>query len=421
MRAFDTNRWVGLNGVILLVVGIGIAIRAPALVLIGVVGVGYAAFAAFGDAPEPTLEIDRTLSEDAPDPGDEVDVSLTVRNVGETWLSDMRIVDGVPPGLEATGRPARMAAALAPGEAATVEYTVTAVRGEHTWKDVRIVTRNPSGSRERYVERAVETMVRCIPTFEAGSDLPLRGLTTQYSGRVVTDVGGSGVEFHSTREYRAGDPVKRIDWNRRARTGELSTLELREERAATVVLLVDSREEAYVARNTAGQNAVERSVDAAGQLFTALVGNGDRVGLGAMSPSDCWIAPGAGTAHGVRLREQLGSHQAFASTPSDGKFYWPLWFNRIRRRLRRDAQVVFLTPLSDQTAARTARRLDAHGHLVTIVSPNETGDTSIGSRFARLERELQLMRLRRAGIRVVDWGEEPLRVAIAAAERRWSR
>jgi len=421
MRAFDTNRWAGLNGVILLVVGTGIALRVPSLVLVGAIGIGYAAFATFGDAPEPTLEIDRTVSVDAPDPGEEVPVSLTVRNAGKTWLSDLRIVDGVPPGLEATGKPARMATALAPGEEATMQYAVTAARGEHTWEHVRVVARNPSGSRERYVERSVETTVRCVPTFEAGSDLPLRGLTTQYSGRVVTDVGGSGVEFHSTREYRAGDPVKRIDWNRRARTGELSTLELREERAATVVLLVDSRASAYVAQDPGERSAVERSVDAAGQLFTALVGSGDRVGIAAMSPSDCWIAPGAGTAHGVRLREQLGSNPAFASTPSDDKFYWPLWFNRIRRRLPRDAQVVFLTPISDQIAVRTARRLDAHGHLVTIVSPNETGDTSIGSRFAHVDRALELMQLRRAGIRVIDWGDEPLRVAIAAAERRWSR
>jgi len=96
---------------------------------------------------------------------------------------------------------------------------------------MRGITRDAAGSQSARPNSRHRPGSSVPRELSAGGDLPLRGLTTKYHGRVPTDVGGAGVEFHATREYRRGDPVKRIDWNRRARTGELATLELREERA----------------------------------------------------------------------------------------------------------------------------------------------------------------------------------------------
>lgn len=421
MRAFDTNRWAGLGGVTLFVVGLGAIANQPALVLVAVVGAGYVAYAQVGEAPDPSVSIERTVSDPTPEPGETIDVTVSIENTGDGWLYDLRLVDGVPPAIEAPDRPARIATALRPSESTSVTYSATVVRGEHTWEEVRVVTRNPSGSRERETNHEIETTVRCSPTLEAGADLPLRGLTTQYAGRVVTDVGGSGVEFHSTREYRTGDPLNRIDWNRRARTGELATLELREERAATVVLLVDSRSDAHVTADPLRPSAVERSVAAVGRVFSTLTNSGDRVGLAAMSPADCWLPPGSGADHEARARELLAAHEGFAPRPTDGNFYPSLWFRRLRRRLPSDAQVVFFSPLVDDYALTVARRLDAHGHLVTVVSPDATTGDTPGRTLAALHRSLRLYRLRRSGIRVVDWEDEPLASTLTAAKRRWSR
>lgn len=421
MGSFETNRWVGLEGITLLVVGIGAIVNQPALVLVGVVGAGFVAHARVGDAPTPSVSIERTVSDPTPDPGETIDVTLAIKNEGDGWLYDLRLVDGVPDAIEAPDRPARLATALGPGESTAITYAVTTVRGEHTWESVRIVTRNPSGSRERETTIEVETTIRCSPTLDAGADLPLRGLTTQYAGRVVTDVGGSGIEFHSTREYRSGDPLRRIDWNRRARTGELATLELREERAATVVLLVDARSDAHVTADPERPSAVERSVAAVGQVFSTLTNSGDRVGLSALSSADCWLPPGSGTGHEAKARELLASHRAFAPRPIDGNFYPSLWFRQLRRRLPGDAQIVFFSPMIDDYAVRIARRLDAYGHLVTVISPNPTDETTTGRRLARVERSIRLYRLRRAGLRIVDWGDEPLVTTLEATRRRWSQ
>lgn len=318
LRRSETGRWDGIAGVALALVGVGVVARQPGLVLTGAVGVGYAVYARIGEAPEATIEVERTVSDDTPAPGDDVVVTVRAHNVGDAALPDLRLVDGVPPGLEVVDGPARIGTALRPGATAVFEYTVRASRGEHEWEPMRGITRDAAGSQERTTELAAPTRIVCTPELSAGGDLPLRGLTTKYHGRVPTDVGGAGVEFHATREYRRGDPVKRIDWNRRARTGELATLELREERAATVVLLIDARESAYAASEPDADTAVEASVEAAGQAFTALLDGGDRVGIATLGPRDCWLSPGAGTAHAARGRETLATDPALAPTPVEG-------------------------------------------------------------------------------------------------------
>ncbi len=421
--AFGTGRWDGVTGVALALVGVGVVARQPGLVVLGAVGVGYGLYGRIGEAPEATLAVTRTVTDDAPSPGDEVTVVIRAQNVGEGLLPDLRIVDGVPSGLEVIDGPARIATALRPGATATFAYTVRASRGEHEWGELTAITRDAAGSRERVtaIKATPATRVVCMPALAAGGALPLRRLTTADHGRVPTDLGGSGVEFYATREYRRGDPLTRIDWNRRARTGELSTLELREERAATVILLIDAREAAYVARDPRGDTAVETSVEAAGQAFTALLDAGDRVGIATLGPLDCWLAPGAGTVQAARGRETLATDPALAPTPNDGRFYRSLWFRRFRRRLPTDAQVLFFTPLVDGLSARLARRIDAYGHLVTVLSPDATADETLGQRLVRSERRERLRELRSAGIRTVEWGDEPFPVAVARATSRWSR
>ncbi|QLG64126.1 DUF58 domain-containing protein [Halorarum salinum] len=401
-------------------VGLGALLESPSLVVAGAVGVAFAAYARADTAPHPDLAVTRELSTTTPDPGEEVTVTLRVVNAGDGVVPDLRLIDGVPPALAVEGS-ARLGTALRPGKAATLRYTVTAVRGAHEWRPVHVVTRNASGSREHDERVEAETTMRCAPDLEASASLPLRGLTTQYAGRVATDVGGAGLEFHSTREYRHGDPAKRVNWAQYARTGELSTLLFREERAATVVLCIDAREGSYLAPDPDAANAVERSVDAATQACSALLGSGDRVGVAAFAPGECWLPPGSGADHAAAARELLGTHPSLAPTPPAERFLATTWFRRFRRRLPADAQVVFCSPMADDYALTVARRLDAHGHAVTVVSPDPTAADTPGRTLARVERANRLSRLRRAGIRVLDWGEEPLATELERAAARWSR
>ncbi|ELZ91915.1 hypothetical protein C440_16424 [Haloferax mucosum ATCC BAA-1512] len=420
-RRFDTQRWVGIEGLVLIAAAAGVFTREPSLFLLaglGVVLLGYVRIAA---VPEVSLDVARTLSDSTPAPDDDIEVTLRVTNDGSRTLFDLRIIDCVPPGLAVSDGPARLGTALRPGATATVTYTVTAIRGEHTWDETTIIVRDPSGAVECREMEHTETTMRCEPELAATADLPLRGLTSKYAGRVETNVPGSGLEFASIREYRHGDPIRRIDWNRRARTGTLATVQFREERAASVVLVVDTRTEAHVAPDADDETAVERCVDAASIAVPALLDSGDSVGVAAFGPEECWLAPSSGSAHRARARRLFATHPAFAPTPPEKAFFPSVAMRRLRRRLSSDAQVIFCTPLADDYAVSVARRLEAYDHAVTIVSPDPTTTRTAGSRLARLERELRLRELRRSGLRVVDWGDEPFAVALSRAESGWMR
>jgi uncharacterized repeat protein (TIGR01451 family) len=207
----ETDHWRGVAAVALVAGGLGVLTSTPALLLGAVVGVGYLAYARAFPAPDVSLSVSRTLSDVDPDPGDEVTVSLTVRNTGETTIPDLRLVDGVPAALEVIDGSPRLGTALRPGARGTFEYTVFARRGEYEFEPLLAVARDASGSREREVELRVDTVLTCTPSLSATTDVPLRGLTSRYTGRVETDTGGEGIEFYATREYRSGDSLSRVD------------------------------------------------------------------------------------------------------------------------------------------------------------------------------------------------------------------
>ncbi|MFC6939909.1 DUF58 domain-containing protein [Salinirubellus sp. GCM10025818] len=419
----ETNRWYGVNALSLAAGALGVLLGRPGLLLVAVVGVAYGGLALAARPPDVHVELSRELDRHTAAPGDHVRVTVTVRNAGDSLLADLRLVDGVPDAIDVVEGSPRTATSLRPGKAASFAYTVRATRGDHEFDPVTVLARGFSGAieRETAVHARGDAVLTCTPRLDVGDPLPLRALTTGFTGRVVTDTGGPGTEFHAVREYRPGDPLSRIDWKRAARTGEYATLEFRRERAATVVLLVDTREESYLAPDDEAPSAVERSVAAAGELFTSLLSTGDRVGLGAFGPGAYWLAPGTGSEHRTRARQALATDEAFAPVPRDVPFFPGLELRRLRRRLPADAQVVLFSPLCDDYVARAARRLDAYGHLVTVVSPDPTTERTVGESLARLERRLRCSRLREAGLRVVDWSaDERLGAAVETTRSRWS-
>jgi uncharacterized repeat protein (TIGR01451 family) len=420
----ETGRWRGLVGFALLAGAVGALVGRGAPVVAGAVALSLAAYARAGGAPAVDLEVTRELSRERVEPGTPVRVTVTVRNAGATTLPDLRVVDGVPEGLDvadgADGAP-RHGTALRPGRSATFAYTVTARRGEHEWEPVTALALGFAGAVEREARLAgPHSALTCVPGLTEGPPLPLRPRGAGYAGRLSVDDAGAGVEFRSVREYRPGDPLARVDWHRVARTGELATVEFARERAAEVVLLVDARAEAYLAPHPDAPSAVERSVAAAGRAVTSLLSTGDRVGIASFGPRECWLPPGAGDDHRSRARDLLATHPAFAPAPPEAPFAAGLRVRALRRLLPAAAQIVFFSPCTDDYAARVARRLEAYGHPVTVVAPDPTADGTAGRALARAERAVRLSELRGAGIRAIDWGEEPLASALARAERRWS-
>lgn len=417
-----THRWRGVVAVALVAAAAGTLLRRPSLLLVGAAGAVLAAYPRLPPTPEVALELDRTLAESSPDHGESVDVEVTVRNVGDRTLPDLRIIDGVPPMLSVSDGTPRHVTALRPGASATFSYSVTAKHGTHLFDPATVVARDVSGAREVETTVENETAIDCST---AVPSVPLRRQTQQYVGEIVTEEGGVGTEFHGSREYRRGDSPSRIDWKRFARTAELTTVEYHEERVASVVVCVDAREPCYRASDDAEPHAVSYGVAAAEQLVSSLVDSPNYVGLAALGREFCWLPPSGTSAQGPRARRLMATHRTFSTAPptadaSDGESENQV--AELRKHLGTDAQVVLVTPLLDDLAAKAAMAVEASGHSVTVVSPDVTATETVGNELARFERRRRITTLRESDLETVDWKpDEPLGVTLVEATEARSR
>jgi len=429
-----TRRWRGVVGACLLAVAVGVLAKRPSLLLVAAACAVFAAYPRVTAVPSPELSVRRRVEPAEPEPGDPVAVRTTVRNDGDATLFDLRIVDGVPATLSVEEGSPRRAASLGPGEEAVVAYELGARPGRHRFGPATLLCRDAAGAIEVETTVAVAGEVDCaaeVPT------VPLRRRSRHRTGPLVTDDTGSGLEFHSVEEYERGDPASRIDWRRFARTGELTSVSFRSERLADVVVCVDARPAAYRAPEESAPHAVARAVDAAGRIGDGLFGTNHRVGLAGFGRGARFLPPESGGDHAERFRRTLAGDPAFSLAPppavrttltlpgrggdADAAGPEPLddQLAAIRAGLGSDAQLILVTPLCDEAAHRIARRFEAGGAAVTVVSPDVTTDRTPGARLVRLERDRRLSDLRNAGIPAVDWDPEaPLGAALAAAEVR---
>ncbi|WP_436906621.1 DUF58 domain-containing protein [Halosimplex marinum] len=444
-RLERTGRWAGVHGLALAATAVAILVGEPVAILAGLAGVGFAAYSRAAEAPDPELAVERHVSDTDPAPGDRVRVTLTVENESGATLPDLRFADDVPAGLEVVDGTARHTTALRPGKRASIAYEFEAVRGRHEFDSLTVVTRDLSGASRRVAREATDrSTVVCRPTYEDRT-APLGELATRLTGSQPVSATGEGQAFHSLREYRNGDPLGSIDWNRFAKEGELATRRFDQPRTVKVVLLVDARVAAYVTAGD-GRPAVDACVRAAGALVGGLAEADCHVGLAALSPRECWLPPASGRTHRERLLDTLTTHDAFGwrppasadetdagrDGPADG-------FDRLLTQLSGDTQVVVCSPLVDDRPVAVARALDARGHDVTVASPDVTADDTAYRRLAATERQVRLDECRRAGISVVEWtdgddrgttqarsatdaGPDPdagTRIATDGGDRRW--
>jgi uncharacterized repeat protein (TIGR01451 family) len=414
------------------------------------------AFVVYGALSTPasaeSLRVTRTLSKGSPLPGDRVRVTLTVENVGDSVLPDVRVADGVPQGLRVVDGATSGAFAVPAGDSASIEYTVVADRGQFPFDPPTVRLRGMGGAvaRTADVGAAGADSLDCQVTV---ADIPLRRQTTAHAGALPTDTGGPGIEFHSTRDYQHGDPVTRINWRRYAKTGELSTVNYRERRAAAVVLAVDARESSDVSAHEGTPSGAALSAYAAAQAVEPLESGGHQVGLAVFGLDDpltgatdpAWVPPGTGDAHHARLSSVLeaaldgdaaasdeqtddapvdpepapeaeqatadgGTPWAGAADDEDGRV------KRIAGRISPGTQVVVCSPALDEFPAALARRLVADDHRVTAVCPDVTTTDTPGRTLAATDRVLAMDALRATGAQVVDWSpDESLASAVSRA------
>jgi uncharacterized protein (DUF58 family) len=351
------------------------------------------------------LTANRSLSVERVPKGRPATVELSLTNAGGP-LERVRIEDTVGSQLEVIEGDASLVTSLGPGETVTLTYRVRGGRGSIQLGPVRVTASDDLGLFSRQVELETPERLVILPEVMKLRRVAIRPRCTRaYAGPVPARQGGSGVQFFGVRGYQMGDPLRWINWRVSARhPPSLFTNEFEQERITDVGLILDARRRTDVR----GQDAAlfEHAVRATASLADAFLNDGNRVGLLIYGGFLDWTFPGYGRVQRERILRALAGAETGESRIFESFDFIPT------RYFPAKSQLVLVSPLCEDDVPPLVR-LRARGYELLVISPDPIGyesaaletdaAVSLAARIARLERNLLLRRLQRAGIRTVDW------------------
>ena len=384
---------------------LGLANREGGLLALAVPLVVYLGASLFYAPEESALKVTRSFSAESAALGKPVLVRLTVVNEGPS-LEHVLLEDVIPPSVEVVEGESSVLTALPSGGTVEMEYTLLGKRGSHEFQNVRATASDHLGLFQHRVTFPTSERLVIMPDILKLRHLAIRPLRTRaYAGPVPARQGGSGVSFFGVRTYQPGDPLRWINWRMSARhSSDYYVNEFEPERIADVGLILDIRQRNDV--QVQGKPLLEHSVSAMSSLAAAFLDDGNRVGLLIYGRYLNWTFPGYGKIQRKRILEALTRVKPGNSLVFDQLDLLPT------RYFPAKSQIVLVSPLSPDDTSMLIR-LRAQGYQVLVISPDPVSyearalgtraDVELAARIARLERELQLRYLRRAGVQVVDW------------------
>lgn len=233
-----------------------------------------------------------------------------------------------------------------------------------------------------------------------------RLVTEMLAGSYHSVFRGAGIEFDEVREYIEGDDPRSVDWNVTARVGKPYVKKYVDERALTVLFLLDLSESMSGGFGVWSARQVAARVVAS--LGLSAVRNNDRVALIAFSDQvEKWVPPRKSAGHALRVvRDCL----ALPATNTRTRFDPALEF---AGRALRSGAIVFLISdfLSDgwrRSLSRCALRHDviAVRLLAPELQPPDAGMMRVKDPETGVEA-------------VVDWSHPADRDAYVAKVAAW--
>jgi uncharacterized protein (DUF58 family) len=184
------------------------------------------------------LTATRTWS-NAPALDSETEIELTLVNQGSLIL-DCRLVDDLPPALDAHPAPQRLVAF--PRVPASLRYLVEPQeRGDWSTGGLFLRYRSGLGLVERWAQAPLAQSVRIYPALRTGEEQQIflarsRQIDLQLRQARLR---GVGRDFESLRDYREGDDLRDICWTATARRGGLISRQYQTERSQPVWIVLD--------------------------------------------------------------------------------------------------------------------------------------------------------------------------------------
>jgi uncharacterized protein (DUF58 family) len=238
--------------------------------------------------------------------GQSAQVTLQISNAARALLGTVRLEDQVPWALGS--RPRFVLGGLTRNWKREVSYTVRSdVRGRFVLGPMSVRVTDPFGLVE--LPRAFQTHADLIVT-PTVTRLPTTSLSGAWTGtgdnRPRAFASGSAEDV-TVREYRVGDPLRRVHWRSSARTGELMVRREEQPWQSRATVLLDNRLSAH--RGHGAASSLEAAVSIAASIVVHLAERGFTVRLvtadGARAArSDAWHERTSGP-DTTRLLEEL--------------------------------------------------------------------------------------------------------------------
>lgn len=236
---------------------------------------------------------------------------------------------------------------------------------------------------------------------------------------------GEGTTFSHLREYQIGDDPRHIDWKATARRRQLISREHTVEQGQTVIIAVDLGR--MMTQFAGDLPRLEYALNSSLVLADIVVSSGDRVGVIAFDDEiRAFVPPMSGPGAVVRVREALVPLRATMVEPD-----YALAFRTLAARQRKRSLIVLFSDVIDVRAsqsliAHTTRSAARHLPLVvalrneqllaTAAAATEGESRALYERAAAEEllqaRDDALLRMRRAGVSVLDVAPEAMTAAV---------
>ncbi|OBG36411.1 ATPase [Mycobacterium alsense] len=208
---------------------------------------------------------------------------------------------------------------------------------------------------------------------------------------------GPGVEYADIRPYVPGDQLRAVNWPVSARRRQLHVTQRLTDRAADVVVLIDTY------RQPAGPatDATERVVRGAAQVVQTALRHGDRAGIVALGGNrPRWLGADIGQRQFYRVLDTvLGAGEGFENTTGT---------LAPRAAVPVGAIVIAFSTLLDTEFALALIDLRKRGHVVVAVdildsSPFEERQDPLIDRMWALQRSAMYRDMATVGVDIVSW------------------
>lgn len=399
------KRFIFLSSIIYALLLAGLISLNGGLIALAIPFVLYLLYGLYTSPESPSLQIERKLSSERAVPDSDVLISLVISNNGAD-IEELYLEDRLSPNLSIRLGSNRHLIRLPKNSSQTVTYTIAGPRGAYNFESMVVEAGDIFGLIRHKVTISVHGQLFVFPDVRRLKSVSIHPRKTRvYAGQIPARAGGSGTEFFGVREYRHGDSPRSINWHASARHPQaLYANEFQQERVADVCIVLDARERANLFQDK--HSIFEHSVTAAAAISDAFISQGNRVGLLVYGSYLSWTLPGYGKIQRERILQSLARAVPGASTVFEGLEHLS------SRMFPPQSQIILISSLVHDDL-NIVVQLRARGYQVMVVSPDpitfelgflpDSKDVELAARIIRMERDLLIKRLQRAGIQVIEW------------------